>query len=337
MESVLRGCEECVALLLKSGADVNSRNSQGETALVYAARTEFGPGQEDWGLPADANEGTFLSITQQLLKAGADVNVHGVGSLSALSWAVATRKPHVLDALLKAGAHPNDSDKNGTTPLILAAALGDSNVVRQLLDGGADVNGRDVRGLSALDEAEFMANARSAAVLLKAGAKVGAQCGNPASPADLEESARVYLCSDSAHVAYNGDLGQKGLEFAVAGVPGHCASIRNGDSDTQETGQLLERVVILRKTPTGWEREFSEDYFAKNRNALLSGLFTNAPKLDRLLPMASKDYREAVSFQYVESCVASGLPSRVRWNRASGRIQALDDNGSYESELAQAR
>src|SRR5205085_2276760 len=98
-------------LLLAKGAEVDSRNQEGETPLFKAATS----------LRADA--------VRLLLEHHASVNVP-------TTWYGSVRNGQI--ALLK------------LTPLHQAATFGPPDMVRSLLKAGAEVNVRDSRGLAAL-------------------------------------------------------------------------------------------------------------------------------------------------------------------------------------------
>ena len=60
-----------------------------------------------------------------------------------------------MNVLLKAGADVNMHGKDGTTALIEAVRNGYDNCVQKLLDVGADVNARNARESTALIHATF--------------------------------------------------------------------------------------------------------------------------------------------------------------------------------------
>lgn len=125
MFAVLYGDADTVRLLLEAGADPNSRNEAGATALMWAV--------DD------------LEKTRLLLKAGADVNARSDDGRTPLLSA--TARPgcaDVVNLLLDRGARASataHSYRGPTTPLRQAAELGDAAVVRLLLAHGADVKG----------------------------------------------------------------------------------------------------------------------------------------------------------------------------------------------------
>lgn len=150
------GTPEEVASLLSSGANVNARDKEGHTPLMYAAMLGR------------------LEVVQQLLDKGADVNAITRTGSTALEYAalgldrdlakslhqritnpfsrdvvgwiqkVNRRKCHlqVMKFLLEKGADPNAG-----SPLSTAGMKGDMEAVKLLLDAGVDPNAEEGLGL----------------------------------------------------------------------------------------------------------------------------------------------------------------------------------------------
>ncbi|WP_367874881.1 ankyrin repeat domain-containing protein [Luteolibacter sp. Populi] len=122
-----RGSPAVVQLLLDAGAPVDARTAGPKfqdsehvaevTPLLYAAER---------GSP---------ETIRLLLSKGADANAEDKNGASALSYALASKKPEVLDLLIRAGAKV-------TSPELIASAIdrGSKEVVARLLDAGADPN-----------------------------------------------------------------------------------------------------------------------------------------------------------------------------------------------------
>ncbi len=141
---------ERLRAVLASGTEVNARDGEGSTALMFAA------------LRGDAK------MVQALLAAGADPNLKDANGETALLQG-AGRGVEIVRALLAAGADPNLADGEGQTALLVAAE-NQPESVRLLIESGADVTHRDDFGVSALTIAEASGASDIAALLRAAGA-----------------------------------------------------------------------------------------------------------------------------------------------------------------------
>src|SRR4029453_7861288 len=137
---------------LKAGADPESPNADGQTALMVLART------------------SNVEAAKMLLKKKANVNAvekwHGQ---TALMWAAAQDQPEMVKLLVKHGADVNARSKvndwqrqvtaepraqarpvGGLTPLLYAARQGCLECVKALVAGKADVDMTDPEGVTPL-------------------------------------------------------------------------------------------------------------------------------------------------------------------------------------------
>lgn len=126
-DAAQRGDSEAVRALLKQGADVNVPQSDGMTALHWAA------------------ENGGAELTEMLMYAGAHLEAGTrIGSYTPLHLASEAANVVVVAALLGAGADANArTTAGGASPLHLAAATGSVQTIELLLDGGAEIDGTD--------------------------------------------------------------------------------------------------------------------------------------------------------------------------------------------------
>ncbi len=114
-------------ILLKHGANVNPKESNGRTILMAAT----------------SSSGTSLELVQLLLKHGAEVNAQDKAGETALTIGSQTDQPEIAKMLLqhKADIHARDR-REGKTALLNASSKGHAETVRILLENGADPNDR---------------------------------------------------------------------------------------------------------------------------------------------------------------------------------------------------
>ena len=140
--SVFRDSEELktVKLLLEKGANLEARDEEGDTPLIYAA---------SYAAP---------NIVQLLLEKGAKVEAQDLNGFTALQAAACGGCVSIdmgstfgsMQLLLQKGANVEARDNAGATALMLAARYGRTDIMELLLDHGARVEDRDSEGNTAL-------------------------------------------------------------------------------------------------------------------------------------------------------------------------------------------
>ena len=146
---------ETAQLLIRSGANAKAANRDGVTPLSLACINGSAP------------------MVELLLKAGADPNTALPGGETALMTASRTGKVDAVNLLLARGADVNAKEtEHGQTALMWAAAEGNTAVVDSLIEHGADIHARSRGGFTPL--LFGVREGRSAVVssLLKDGANV---------------------------------------------------------------------------------------------------------------------------------------------------------------------
>ncbi len=124
-DAAQRGDKQRVLSLLSTHADVNAPQSDGATALHWAAYLE------------DAE------TTALLIRAHATVDAPTTYGVTPLALAASNGNAPIVAQLLKAGANPNRVVRAGETPLMLAARSGNADAVKALLGAGAQVDAKE--------------------------------------------------------------------------------------------------------------------------------------------------------------------------------------------------
>ncbi len=145
--AIRSGNQAAVTKLLAGGADVNTRDSRGNTPLMYASAV---------GSP---------DMMRNLLAAGADAKAKNSFESTALLWC--TSDLAKVRLLLDKGADVNARTKQGFSPLFIAAAHdGNVDVIRLLLERGADAKAPSPAGATGALMMSARANDTASAKLL---------------------------------------------------------------------------------------------------------------------------------------------------------------------------
>lgn len=123
--------------LVKYGANPNTQNEKGWTALMYASKC--------------VQERDKIGTIEKLVKLGADVNLRDKEGNNALMIASEHTNLHAVKFLLELSVDPDRQNDKGWTSLMYAARSRCSETTKTLLDAGADPNIRDDDGLTALE------------------------------------------------------------------------------------------------------------------------------------------------------------------------------------------
>jgi ankyrin repeat protein len=138
--------------------DVNARQADGSTALLWAAYS-----------------GDTARVAE-LLKAGADASLANNYGATPMAEAARTGNAEVLRLLLKAGADPESPNGEGQTALMAVARTGDIEAAKLLLKHGAKVDAREQwGGQTALIWAAAQKQPQMIQFLLKQGADANAR------------------------------------------------------------------------------------------------------------------------------------------------------------------
>ncbi|EEF62467.1 ankyrin repeat domain-containing protein [Pedosphaera parvula] len=155
---------ELVKLLVGKGAEVNTKSTHktGSTVLAFASDTDD---------PA---------LLKFLLEHGANINARGSNGNTALYYSISAGKRKSADFLISKGADVNQlayTNERGQTftPLISAACTGNLEMAELLIKNGAKTEKRDNFGFTALMEAAKRGFPQSIQFLISKGANVNAR------------------------------------------------------------------------------------------------------------------------------------------------------------------
>src|SRR5438477_3803735 len=157
--AVMKGDKAAVRALLQKKADVNAAQSDGTTALHWAARLDD------------------LEMADLLIHSGANVSAATRGGATPLELAAVNGSAAMIEKLIKAGADVNPRlTKYGDTALMMAARTGKPDAVKVLLDNGAEINSAETwGGTTALMWAVSESHPDAAKLLIDRGANVNAR------------------------------------------------------------------------------------------------------------------------------------------------------------------
>ena len=110
-----------VAITIESNANVNFKNSLGETSLHIAVWNDS------------------IDIVRLLIKSEANINSQNKTNLTPLHYAVLRDEQYIAELLIIKGANINAIDKDGKTPLHLAIEIKSLEMVELLISRGANV------------------------------------------------------------------------------------------------------------------------------------------------------------------------------------------------------
>jgi len=180
MQASMRGYLDTVQGLLKEGVDINARDDNGVSSLMYAAY---------YGKSV---------IVKYLLENGADVNIaqKGIGDTALY---MAAQRPDGLELVRMLIEHNADVNKvcsDGSTPLIIASQMGHTDIVKYLHEDGADVNAKLEGGGTPLHLAAQGGHLKICGYLMDKGAIVDAKMDDLRTPLHIAAYRGRYEVSD---------------------------------------------------------------------------------------------------------------------------------------------
>jgi len=132
---------DIIRLLLKHGADIDTRDDAGNTPMMFVLLTS-NPSREP------------VEIVQLFLDFGSKPNTQNKLGVSPLMMAALGNKREIAKLLLKFGANVNLQTDGGKTALILASMVGGKEVAELLISAGANLLVKDKENMTAIDYAQ---------------------------------------------------------------------------------------------------------------------------------------------------------------------------------------
>jgi hypothetical protein len=133
---VEHGKENLIRTILdEPGADIETKDSQGSTALIKAA------------------EHSRYQETKLLLRKRADINATNNLGETPLITGIKSRSTEIVTLLLARGVDAECKNNNGETPLLIASKMGLQEIVAELLERGVATEAGYVKGHAPADVA----------------------------------------------------------------------------------------------------------------------------------------------------------------------------------------
>lgn len=188
VEAAGEGDYDTVFNLVKNGADLNAKNSKGQTALMRAVynrqqdivRLLLTHGADPEVRTPDGNSVLVNAarvgdrgIVEMLLDADVDINETDAdpAGVTAINIAAYRENVNVFNLLLERGADYTIPSANGFTPLLSAVKSGNLPIVRKLLAKGANLDHKNNAGQTALKIANLNNHQAMVGLLERAGAR----------------------------------------------------------------------------------------------------------------------------------------------------------------------
>ncbi|CAF0801479.1 unnamed protein product [Brachionus calyciflorus] len=261
-----------------SGADLNSQNNDGETALHLAARC---------GL---------YDICERLLKYKAEINVFDNYGRNVLHTAVCANEYKIVKLILDycnsilcnnnmmnngQGSLMLDdkydlidsktNDDLGDTSLIIASRLSLNQIIQLLIDYNATVNATDNDGRSALHWCAKVNNVNGALILLKSGANVNMQDNDEKTPltSGLCEMCTLevadLLIKYDAFVSADDEIKYNKMKTIMEAMNGGSIRSNHRDIKTVKTNQIsIQNQTEKITKSSGTKRKLSETIISNN-------------------------------------------------------------------------
>ncbi|CAA6809506.1 MAG: InterPro IPR002110 COGs COG0666 [uncultured Sulfurovum sp.] len=186
-EAIRKKDIKLVKLLLKNGADIETKNEEGWTPLIFSCLIRDkkiikflldngadieAEGKNGWTALIYSSMQGHKEVVKLLLDNGADIEAKSEKGLTALIYSSSEEDKEVVKLLLEYGADIEAKSEKGLTALIYSAGNGHKEVVKLLLENGADIEAKDKNGWTALIYSSGNGHKEVVKLLLEYGADI---------------------------------------------------------------------------------------------------------------------------------------------------------------------
>jgi ankyrin repeat protein len=241
------GLKEAMITLLENGHDLNSKSSNGQTPLSWAASR----GQE--------------AVVKLLVEKGAELETKSKDyGQTPLLYAASRGQEAVVKLLLEKGAELETKDKYGQTPLSWAASRGREAVVKLLLEKSAELETKDNNSQTPLSWAAWNWHEAVVKLLLEKSAELETKDKYGQTPLSWAASRRYneavvkLLLEKGAELETKDKYGQTPLSYAAKN--GHKAVVK---LLVEKGAELETKSTHSGRTPLSWAAESGHEAVVK--------------------------------------------------------------------------
>ena len=248
-------------LLIKSGANLNLRDSAGKTALHIAIRfgsydiaemlikngagldipDELGRTSVHYAAMSNAK-----SIIELLVQYGANIDKTDMFGETALFKAISYNKYEVVDTLIENGKNLNIADNFGTTPLHLAVMIKNEGLLNKLLDKDVDMDRTNMVGQTPLTLAVRKGYTKIASRLIENGATLGVITRYGRAEIVDEACMKGYVDMVSMLIKNGANITKYSINWAVGRGEDHIIKMINILNNNQQVNVCHDEERIVK-------------------------------------------------------------------------------------------
>lgn len=144
--ATILGHFDLVKFLVNQGADIEAKDQQGRTSLLFAIKNTF-ENVVAVLKPGEDNEKKFLAMADFFISHGADINCQDINGGSPLLYVTHSGSFAAMKYLIEKGADVNRENNKGMTPIIIAVKDNKLEKVQLLINSGTlDLNKKESLG-----------------------------------------------------------------------------------------------------------------------------------------------------------------------------------------------